>query len=153
VNQSRRRFVGQCAAVAGTAAVSATIGRTPAEAAQPQPLANWAGNYRYGTSRITSATSLAQVQAFVRAHPRFKVLGTRHCFNGIADSTDQFLSLREMHAVVGLDRAAGTVTVESGTSYGQLCPSLDRDGFALHWPRSRTSRSRAPAPPARTARA
>jgi alditol oxidase len=61
-----------------------------------------------------------------------KVLGTRHGFNGIADSPDHFLSLREMKEVVALDRAARTVTVQSGMSYGQLCPSLDRDGFALH---------------------
>jgi alditol oxidase len=132
VNQSRRDFVGQCAAVAGTAAVSATMGRTRAEATQTEPLRNWAGNHQYGTSNLTSATSLAQVQEFVRTHARFKVLGTRHCFNGIADSADQLLSLREMNAVVALDRAARTVTVESGMSYGQLCPPLDRDGFALH---------------------
>jgi alditol oxidase len=132
VDQSRRRFFGQCAAVAGTSAVSAMIGRTPAEAAQSAPLRNWAGNYRYGTTRVTSATSVADVQAFVRQHAHFKVLGTRHCFNGIADSTDHLLSLREMKDVVGLDRAARTVTVEAGLSYGQLCPSLDRDGFALH---------------------
>jgi alditol oxidase len=108
------------------------IGGVPAEAAQTPPLHNWAGNYRYSTDRITSATSVAEVQAFVRTHAHFKVLGTRHCFNGIADSADQFLSLREMKAVVGLDRAARTVTVEAGVSYGQLCPALDRDGFALH---------------------
>ena len=60
------------------------------------------------------------------------MLGTRHCFNGIADSTDNFLSLREMKQVVELDRAARTVTVESGMSYGQLCPYLDQQGFALH---------------------
>jgi xylitol oxidase len=132
VNQSRRRFVGQCATVAGTSAVSAMVGRIPADAAQAQPLSNWAGNYRYSTNAITSATSLAQVQDFVRKHAHLKVLGTRHCFNGIADSADRFLSLREMKEMVGLDRAARTVTVESGMSYGQLCPSLDRDGFALH---------------------
>ena len=108
------------------------IGRIPVEAAQAQPLRNWAGNYRYSTNRITSATSVAQIQEFVRKHARFKVLGTRHCFNGIADSADHLLSLREMKEVVALDRAARTVTVESGMSYGQLCPSLDRDGFALH---------------------
>ena len=132
MDQSRRRFVGHCAAVASTSAVSAMMGGIPAEAAQTPPLRNWAGNYTYGTTRVTSATSLADVQAFVRAHARFKVLGTRHCFNGIADSADEFLSLREMKAIVGLDRAARTVTIESGLSYGQLCPSLDRDGFALH---------------------
>jgi xylitol oxidase len=93
-------------------------------------LLNWAGNYRYGAQRITSATSLAQVQEFVRRHGRFKVLGTRHCFNGIADSSDDFLSLREMKQVLELDRAARTVTVESGMSYGQLCPYLDQQGFS-----------------------
>src|SRR5688500_10497127 len=96
-----------------------------AEASQAQPLRNWAGNYQYSTNRITSANSLAQIQEFVRKHAHLKVLGTRHCFNGIADSADQLLSLREMKAVVALDRAARTVTVESGMSYGQLCPSLD----------------------------
>jgi xylitol oxidase len=111
MNQSRRRFVGQCAAVVSTSAVSAMTPRIPAEAAQTQPLRNWAGNYRYSTNRITSATSLAQIQEFVRKHAHFKVLGTRHCFNGIADSADHFLSLREMKAVVALDRAARTVTV------------------------------------------
>jgi xylitol oxidase len=99
---------------------------------QAPPLGNWAGNYQYSTNRVTSARSLAQVQTFVRKHAHFKVLGTRHCFNGIADSADQFLSLREMTKVIALDRAARTVTIEAGLSYGQLCPSLDRDGFALH---------------------
>ena len=131
MNYSRRRFFGQCATVVGTSAVSAMIGRTPADAAQSEPLRNWAGNYQYSTTRITSARSLAQIQDFVRKHAHFKVLGTRHCFNGIADSADEFLSLREM-TQVALDRTARTVTVESGTSYGQLCPSLDKDGFALH---------------------
>lgn len=131
MNQGRRRFVGQCAALAGTAAVSAVTGRTRSEAAQAEPLRNWAGNYQYSTHRITSPTSLAQIREFVSTQARFKVLGTRHCFNGIADSADHLLSLRDMTAVV-LDRAARTVTVEAGTSYGQLCPSLDRDGFALH---------------------
>ena len=95
MKQSRRRFVGQCAAVVGTSAVSALAARIPLEARQTEALLNWAGNYRYSTNRVTSATSLAEVQAFVRQHERFKVLGTRHCFNGIADSADAFLSLRE----------------------------------------------------------
>ena len=132
MNHSRRRFVGQCAALASTAAVSAATGRVPSEAAPAEPLRNWAGNYQYGTRRITSATSLAQIREFVGTHAHFKVLGTRHCFNGIADSADHLLSLRDMTAVVALDRAARTVTVEAGMSYGQLCPILDREGFALH---------------------
>ena len=78
------------------------------------------------------ATSLQQVQDFVRQHAQLKVLGTRHCFNGIADSTVDLLSLREMDQVVALDPAARTVTVQAGMSYGQLCPYLHEHGFALH---------------------
>lgn len=95
-------------------------------------LRNWAGNVEYSTEQLYSATSLEQAKDFVKRHDRFKVLGTRHCFNQIADSRDQFLSLRALDKVVALDSSAGTVTVESGMSYGQLCPYLDSKGFALH---------------------
>lgn len=106
-------------------------GRT-AEPAHDEPLLNWAGNYQYSTRHVTAVSTLADVQQFVRRHMRFKVLGTRHCFNGIADSADGFLSLRDMHGVVRLDRAARRVTVEAGMSYGRLCPYLHEHGFALH---------------------
>ena len=59
-------------------------------------------------------------------------LGTRHCFNSIADSRDNLLSLKPMHEVVSVDPAARTVTVDAGITYGQLCPYLDDKGFALH---------------------
>ena len=108
------------------------FGRTSLNAAADPPLANWAGNYRYSTARLYNARSLQQVQDFVKQHDRLKVLGTRHCFNGIADSTHQLLSLREMNQVIAVDPTSRTVTVEAGVSYGQLCPDLDRQGFALH---------------------
>ena len=95
-------------------------------------MTNWAGNYRYSTSRLARARSVEDVQAFVRQHAQFKVLGTRHCFNGIADSTTQLLSLTEMNQLTSLDAGARSVTVEAGSSYGQLCPVLDAKGFALH---------------------
>ena len=99
MNHSRRRFFGRCATVVGSSAVAAMVGRSRAAATQTPPPLNWAGNYRYSTNRITSPTSLPEIQAFVKKHERFKVLGTRHCFNGIADSADRFLSLREMKQV------------------------------------------------------
>jgi xylitol oxidase len=95
-------------------------------------LKNWAGNLEYGTEQLYPATSLEQVREFVRRQSRFKVLGTRHCFNNIADSTDQFLSLKAMDKVVALDPKSRTVTLESGMTYGQLCPYLDNNGWALH---------------------
>ena len=131
MNRDRRQFLHGCAAVVSGAAVSRALAGTPRVAAQP-PLTNWAGNYRYSTSRLDGAASVEQVQHFVRQHPRFKVLGSRHCFNGIADSADHLLSLEGMNRVVSLDRASRSVTVEAGMRYGQLCPWLHEQGFALH---------------------
>jgi xylitol oxidase len=51
-------------------------------------LRNWAGNIEYSTDRVQTFTSLEQVQEFVKKQSRLKVLGTRHCFNNIADSRD-----------------------------------------------------------------
>jgi alditol oxidase len=95
-------------------------------------LTNWAGNIVYSTDNLTSATSIDEARSFVKTHGKFKVLGTRHCFNTIADSTDSFLSLRSMEEVFALDTAAKTVTVQSGITYGRLAPYLHSKGFALH---------------------
>ena len=73
-----------------------------------------------------------QVRDHVKSENKLKVLGTRHCFNNIADSKDSFLSLRAMNKVIAIDPAARTVTVGAGITYGQLCPYLDGKGFALH---------------------
>ena len=95
-------------------------------------LTNWAGNVAYSTEKQYSANSLKDIQEFVRTRSSLKVLGTRHCFNKIADSTREFLSVKAMDHVVGLDPDARTVTIESGMTYGQLCPYLDSQGWALH---------------------
>ncbi len=97
-----------------------------------EKLTNWAGNIEYSTQQQYSANSLDQVRAFVKKQNKLKVLGTRHCFNRIADSPDQFLSLKAMDKVVQLDEKARTVTLQAGMSYGQLCPYLDSKGWALH---------------------
>src|SRR5215472_18537067 len=90
-----------------------------------EKLSNWAGNLTYGTDRLSEATSVEQIRSFVSQQARFKVLGTRHCFNSIADSRDVLLSLRPMQQVWELDLLARTVTVEGGITYGQLAPYLD----------------------------
>lgn len=123
----KRTFLKLCSAALSTPALSSLLSR-----AQSHKLTNWAGNLEYGTEQLTTATSLEKVQDFVRKEKKFKVLGTRHCFNDIANSTDEFLSLKPMEEVVALDSAARTVTVEAGITYGKLCPYLDRKGWALH---------------------
>ena len=126
---NRRKFIQQCVGMTSIAAVSRSLAAT-VSAAEP-PITNWAGNYTY-SGQLSSATSVQQVQDFVRNHDRLRVLGTRHCFNGIADSTAHLLSLRDMNRVASIDSAGRTVTLESGMSYGQLCPRLDEKGLALH---------------------
>lgn len=132
MNRDKRRFLERCVAVAGAVATAPMVRVAHAAAPRDEALTNWAGNYRYSTTRLARARSVEEVRAFVKQQPTFKVLGTRHCFNGIADSRNQLLSLREMNQLTNLDGHGATVTVESGMSYGQLCPVLDAKGFALH---------------------
>ena len=97
-----------------------------------EKLTNWAGNLSYSTVALRKAASVEQIRSFVRSQDKLKVLGTRHCFNTIADSRHTFLSMKPMHEVVALDAAARTVTVDGGITYGQLGPYLDGKGFALY---------------------
>ena len=112
-------------------AVSPLLSRAFARAVDHK-LTNWAGNLEYGTERLYSTGSFEDVQRFVKANNQFKVLGTRHCFNEIANSVTQFLSLKSQDKIVALHAEEQTITIESGMSYGQLCPYLDGKGFALH---------------------
>lgn len=127
---TKREFLKRCAAVCGGSALARVLGR-PVTAGADGPLTNWAGNYRYSTSRLHRARSVEQAREYVRQHERLRVLGTRHCFNGIADSRHNLLSLGDMTGVA-MDPTAHTATVEAGVSYGRLCPALDRRGLALH---------------------
>ncbi|GEO10136.1 xylitol oxidase [Segetibacter aerophilus] len=100
--------------------------------AQNKKLKNWSGNLEFSTNKVFYPKSVEAVQKLVRKCDRFKALGTRHCFNRIADSKDNLISLTELNKVVSLDSKANTVTVEGGIKYGVLAPYLDQKGFALH---------------------
>ncbi len=99
---------------------------------QQERLKNWAGNLTYSTGNVFYPKTVEEAQQLVKTHPKLKTLGTRHCFNNIADSKDNLLSTRDMNKVVSLDTKAHTVTVEAGIKYGELAPYLDKKGFALH---------------------
>jgi len=100
--------------------------------AQKEKLKNWAGNLEYSTSNIFYPKSVKEVQDLVKKTSKLRTLGTRHCFNTIADSKDNLISTKELNKVISLDSNARTVTVEAGIKYGELCPYLDEKGFALH---------------------
>jgi xylitol oxidase len=93
---------------------------------------NWAGNYTYGTTDLHQPASIDETIALIKKYDRIKVLGTRHCFNNIADSQDHLLSLSRLDKIVALDPADLTVTVETGVRYGELASWLNERGYALH---------------------
>ena len=95
-------------------------------------LTNWAGNRTYAATRLLEPASLDELRDIVRTSRSLRVLGSRHSFNDIADTTGDLVSLARMPRVFELDRTAGTVTVDGGVRYGELCGPLDAAGFALH---------------------
>jgi xylitol oxidase len=95
-------------------------------------LKNWAGNFTYSTSQLHQPASIEEVAALVKRYDRLKVLGTRHCFNNIADSKDQLVSLGQLNKIIGIDPTNLTVTVEAGVRYGELATWLNDRGYALH---------------------
>jgi xylitol oxidase len=100
--------------------------------AQESHLQNWSGNLTYSTGNVFYPKSVEEVQQLIKKHDKIKALGTRHCFNNIADSKDNLLSTRDLNKVISIDRQNHTVTVEGGIKYGELAPYLHREGFALH---------------------
>jgi alditol oxidase len=99
---------------------------------QQEKLTNWSGNITYSTSQVFYPQSVEEVQTLVRQCSHLRSLGTRHCFNTIADSQFNLISSNKMNRVLELDPAAHIVTVEGGIKYGELSPFLHERGFALH---------------------
>jgi alditol oxidase len=92
---------------------------------------NWAGNYTYSAERVHRPSTLEQLREIVVSAPRVRVLGSRHSFSDIADSTE-LVTLAGLPADVVVERAAGTVYFGAGMTYGDLAGVLWHEGFALH---------------------
>ena len=92
---------------------------------------NWAGNYEYRAERVHRPATLEQVQEIVVAARQVRVLGSRHSFNAIADSTE-LISLDGLPPDIAVDHAAGTVDCAPGVRYGELARALAGEGLALH---------------------
>jgi xylitol oxidase len=60
------------------------------------------------------------------------MLGSRHSFNDIADTTGDLVSMARMPRVIEIDANARTVTVDGGIRYGELCQQLHEAGYAIH---------------------
>ena len=97
----------------------------------PGPLRNWAKNHTYRAEALHQPSTLEALQEIVSSAPHIRALGSRHCFNDIADS-DALVSLERMPEVVELDEARRTVRVSGGIRYGTLAGHLHARGWAVH---------------------
>lgn len=95
------------------------------------PRRNWGGNLEYGAQSVAAPRSLAELRAVLLGADRLRPLGSRHSFNGIADTQGVQLSLEAMPIEPELDTAGRTVRVGAGSSYGSLAQTLHRGGWAL----------------------
>ena len=96
------------------------------------PKKNWAGNYAYKARGSHEPKDVTDIQEFVRRSEKIKAVGSRHCFNDIADTNGIQISTRLLEPVIEIDETAMTVTISSGLTYGDICPELHARGFALH---------------------
>ncbi|WP_406691048.1 D-arabinono-1,4-lactone oxidase [Saccharopolyspora sp. ID03-671] len=91
---------------------------------------NWAKNLTYRAKRLHRPRSVDEVRRIVAGSERVKVLGSRHCFNDIADTSEDHLSLDALPAEVEID--GDVVWVPGGMRYGELATHLAASGLALH---------------------
>ena len=103
-------------------------------APEPKPTVmrtNWAGNLTYHTNTLHVPASVEEAQEIISKAAKIRTLGSRHCFNTIADSDTAQISLEKIKDIEINDEAK-TVTVGAGVRYGDLCPTLYEKGYALH---------------------
>jgi alditol oxidase len=134
---TKREFLGMLAAGSAGLGLQSSCAREAAESMNSGQAVhgaqqNWAGNLVYSTQRLEEPDSIDALRAVLREHGRLKVLGTRHCFNDIADSSDLLLAMPRMNRVLRLDAEARTVTVQPAIRYGELALYLQDRGYALH---------------------
>ena len=94
------------------------------------PERNWAGTYTYRAKKLHRPTTIEQVQEIVAKAASVHVLGSRHSFNDIADSSE-LISLENLPAGVVVDHEAQTVSCGGGITYGNLVKMLNIEGVAL----------------------
>lgn len=130
----KREFLKASAAVvAGTllSKMATGVSREQTGAGDVERRTNWAGNYTYRAKHLDVAGDVEQIRRAIAGHSEVKALGARHSFNGIADSSEEQISLKQFDQME-LDAKNHTVTVGAGVTYGQLAPYLDGRGFAVH---------------------
>ncbi len=92
---------------------------------------NWAGNYEYNARNVLYPTTIEQIQSLVKQHKKIRVIGTRHSFNGIADSPDTLISLEQYPSSISIHHEQTKVSFGASVTYAELSRTLHAEGLAL----------------------
>lgn len=99
---------------------------------QNEKLKNWAGNLTYSTANVFEPKTVLEVQDIIKKCKKVRAIGTRHCFNRIADSPENLISTKHLNEISPIDFTSRTITVGAGIRYGEFCKQLHDQGFAIH---------------------
>ncbi len=94
-------------------------------------LTNWSENLTYSTTDLRRPTSVDELCDIVGNASTVKGLGTRHCFNDIADTGGVLVSTADLGLDVEIDHETMTATVPGASSYAEVSAKLEAAGVAL----------------------
>ncbi|MEZ0161295.1 D-arabinono-1,4-lactone oxidase [Streptomyces griseorubens] len=96
---------------------------------------NWGGTVSVRPAREVTPASVDELAAAVRRAAEdglpVKAVGTGHSFTSIAATEGLLVRPQLLTGIRGIDREAGTVTVEAGTPLKRLNAALAREGLSL----------------------
>ena len=113
---NKRNFLKTSGALLTGGMLSHLIADEPAST----PRTNWSGNYTFSTDHLHLPNDVAGVQQFVKSCDKIKALGAAHSFNGIADSTANQISLKNLKQM-SLDTKAKNRRGRSGSQIWRSC--------------------------------
>ena len=92
---------------------------------------NWAGNLTYRASTIAHPESVDELRGVLAQGGPVRLLGSRHCFNDIADTDGVLIALDRLPRVFEINPTRTAVRVSGAARYGDIAPLLDAEGLAL----------------------
>lgn len=91
---------------------------------------NWSGNYAYRAASLAEPQTFGELASLVRSARAIKAIGSRHSFNGIADTDGMQVSLDALIEPPVIHESS--VTVSAAARYGDVARTLQASGRALH---------------------
>lgn len=92
---------------------------------------NWAGNLTYRASRVEHPSSIDELRGMLTRGGVMRLLGSRHCFNDIADTEGTLIVLDRLPFLFEVNEERDAVRVSGGLRYGDISSHLDAAGLAI----------------------